>query len=101
MGEPLRRQGEQVGMDHAERWVALSDGGAGLEDWLRANFPRVEAVILDFYHAAEYLGEWAKVLHADAAEAKGVAAACRGFSTRPPSPAAGHSRRTSGAGRTG
>jgi hypothetical protein len=65
LGEPLRRQGEQVGMDRAERWVAISDGGAGLEDWLRANFPRVEAVILDFYHAAEYLGEWAKVLHPD------------------------------------
>jgi len=65
LGEPLRRQGAQVGMDRAERWVALSDGGAGLEDWLRTNFPRVEAVILDFYHAAEYLGEWAKVLHAD------------------------------------
>jgi hypothetical protein len=40
---------------------------------LRANFPRVEAVVLDFYHVAEYLGEWAKVLHADEAEARGVA----------------------------
>ena len=47
-------------MDRAERWVAISDGGAGIEDWLRANFPRVEAVILDFYHAAEHLGDWAK-----------------------------------------
>lgn len=65
LAQPLRNQGGQVGMDRAERWVAISDGGAGLEDWLRANFPRVDAVVLDFFHAAEYLGEWAKVLHPD------------------------------------
>jgi hypothetical protein len=57
---PLRRQAAQVGMDRAQRWIALSDGGAGLEDWLRVNFGRVEAVILDFYHASEYLGDLAK-----------------------------------------
>jgi hypothetical protein len=73
LGEPLRNQGGQVGMDRADRWVAISDGGAGIEDWLRSNFPRVEAVILDFYHAAEYLGEWSKVLHADESEAGRVA----------------------------
>jgi len=27
-------------MDRAERWIAISDGGAGLEDWLETNFPR-------------------------------------------------------------
>lgn len=58
--DPARRQGAQVGMDRAERWVALSDGGSGLEDWLRQTFPRVEAIILDFYHVAEYLGDLAK-----------------------------------------
>jgi hypothetical protein len=63
LGEPLRRQSAQVGMDRAERWIALSDGGSGLEDWVRVNFGRVEAVILDFYHAAEYLGGLAKALH--------------------------------------
>jgi hypothetical protein len=60
---PLRRQGGQVGMDRAQRWIALSDGGAGLEDFLRDNFGRVDVVILDFYHAAEYLGDLAKALH--------------------------------------
>jgi hypothetical protein len=30
LAAPGRRQGGQVGMDRAERWVALSDGGAGL-----------------------------------------------------------------------
>lgn len=60
---PLRHQGAQVGMDRAERWVAISDGGSGVEDWLADNFPRACAVILDFYHAAEHLCAWVKVLH--------------------------------------
>ena len=59
---PLRRQAHQVGMDQAERWVALSDGGSGLEDFLRENFPRVEAIILDFFHVTEYLGKLSKAL---------------------------------------
>jgi len=63
LGEPLRRQAAQVGMDRAERWIAISDGGSGLEDWLRTNFGRVDAVILDFYHATEYLGELGRALH--------------------------------------
>lgn len=62
MGPLLRRQGAQVGLDRAEVWVALCDGGAGLEDFVRENFPRVEAVILDFYHAAEYLAKLATAL---------------------------------------
>jgi hypothetical protein len=60
LAKPLRRQAAQVGMDRAQRWIALSDGGAGLEDWLGVNFGRVDAVILDFYHASEYLGDLAK-----------------------------------------
>lgn len=75
LGRSLRNQGAQVGMGRARRWVAISDGGAGIESWLREHFPRVEAVILDFYHAAEYLGEWAKALHPDEAEAERVASA--------------------------
>jgi hypothetical protein len=63
MGPLLRRQGAQVGLDRAEVWVAVTDGGAGLEDFVRSNFPRVEAVILDFYHAAEYLAKLAQALH--------------------------------------
>jgi hypothetical protein len=63
LGEPLRRQAAQVGMDRAERWIALSDAGAGVEDWLRVNFGRVDAVILDFYHVTEHLGDLARALH--------------------------------------
>ena len=63
MGPLLRHQGAQVGLDRADVWVALSDGGAGLEDLLQTNFPRVEAVILDFFHATEYVAKLAQSVH--------------------------------------
>lgn len=63
LAEPLRKQAAQVGLDQAERWIALCDAGAGLEDLLRVNFGRVEAVILDFYHAAEHLGDLGRALY--------------------------------------
>ena len=62
LGEPLRTQAAQVGMDRAERWIALSDAGAGVEDWLRVNFGRLDAVILDFFHAAGHLGDLGRAL---------------------------------------
>jgi hypothetical protein len=69
LAKPLRQQGAQVGMDAAERWIAISDGGNGLEEFLKVNFPRVDVVILDFYHAAEYLGKIAQAWHPTDAEA--------------------------------
>ena len=59
----MQRQATRVGIQQAQRWIALSDGGAGLEDLIRAHFGRVDAVILDFYHAAEHLGELARALY--------------------------------------
>ncbi len=58
--ERLRRVGAQVGMKAAQRWIALCDGGAGLEEAIRVNFPLVEVVILDFWHAAEHVHEFAQ-----------------------------------------
>jgi hypothetical protein len=66
LAEPMRRQAAQVGMDQAQRWIALSDAGAGVEDLVRVNFGRVEAVILDFYHATEHLGDLARALYPSA-----------------------------------
>ena len=61
LGVLLRKQAAQVGMERAEVWVALTDGGSGLEEFLRANFGRPDlVVILDFWHAAEYLAELAR-----------------------------------------
>jgi hypothetical protein len=56
LGSQLRRQAAQVGWDNAEQQIALSDGGNGLEEFFRKNFPRAEC-ILDFWHAAEHLTE--------------------------------------------
>ena len=63
LSPPLRRQAGQVGLDRAERIIAIADGGNGLEDFLRVNFPLVDAVILDFYHAAEWVAKLSKALH--------------------------------------
>lgn len=62
LGPQLRRQAAQVGLDDAEVWVGLSDGGAGLDEFLRVYFPRAE-LVLDFYHAAEHLNDLAKAWH--------------------------------------
>ncbi len=39
LAEALRRPGGQVGMDQTQRWVALSDGASGREDYLEKTFP--------------------------------------------------------------
>jgi hypothetical protein len=62
-GPLLRRPAGQVGMDRADRWIGLSDGGNGLEARLEENFPRVEVIILDFFHPAERLTGLARLLH--------------------------------------
>jgi hypothetical protein len=67
LGAQLRRQGAQVGMDRAEVWVALTDGGHGLEEFMGVHFPRAVCV-LDFYHAAEHVNDLAKALDPGAAE---------------------------------
>lgn len=64
LGPLMRRQAAHVGMEQAEVWVALTDGGAGLEEFMRMNFNRGDLVlILDFWHAASYLEELARALH--------------------------------------
>lgn len=75
LGPLLRRQAAQVGMEQAAVWVALTDGGTGLEAFLRQNFNRPDlVVILDFYHAASYLEELARaVFPADEAQAVALA----------------------------
>jgi hypothetical protein len=69
LGVLLRRQAGQLGMKNAEQWIGLSDGGNGLENFLKTNFPgpleygtELES-ILDFWHAADSLLKLAKTLH--------------------------------------
>jgi hypothetical protein len=69
VAEPLRHMAGRVGMNEARRWIAVCDGGSGLEDLLRRHFGRIDEVILDFYHASEHLGGFAKAWHGGDAEA--------------------------------
>jgi hypothetical protein len=64
LGLELRRQAAQVGWDQAEQQIALSDGGSGLENFIRKNFPLAEC-ILDFWHAADHLTELGLTLYSD------------------------------------
>ena len=68
LGLRLRRQAGQVGVARAEHWIGLSDGGNGLENFLRTNFPgplggAEITLILDFWHASDSLCQLAKALH--------------------------------------
>ena len=68
LGAQLRRQAGQVGMDRADQWIGLTDGGNGLDDFMRVYFPRA-TLILDFYHAAGHLADLAQAWSGDAATA--------------------------------
>jgi hypothetical protein len=67
LGLQMRRQAGQVGMEAAEQWIALTDGGNGLEDFMDVNFP-LAVRILDFRHASEYLADFAKAYRPAEAE---------------------------------
>jgi hypothetical protein len=69
-GPRRRRQAGQVGMDRAELWVALTEGGNGLAGFCPQNFNRPDLVlILDGDHPASYLEKLAKALPPTAAAA--------------------------------
>lgn len=66
LGLLLRKQAAQVGMEQAQQWIGISDGGSGLEDFVQKNFNRADLVlILDFWHPTGYLEDLARALHPD------------------------------------
>jgi hypothetical protein len=65
IGRQLRRECQAVDVSQAEVVVALTDGGNGLEDCLLdalGGLAREIVFILDFWHAADHLREFAKLL---------------------------------------
>ena len=70
LGMELRKQAGQVGMDQAQVWIGLTDGGSGLEEFVRRYFPRDPVLILDFWHASEYLTELGQLLYPADEEAR-------------------------------
>lgn len=63
-GRELRVECQQVGIERADLVIALTDGGAGLEDCLiehtLSGLAREEVLILDFFHAAEHVHDFAQ-----------------------------------------
>ena len=81
LGLQLRRQAAHVGMDEAEQWIALTDGGNGLEHFMDVNFPRA-VTILDFQHAAGYLADLAKLARPGSAGEEMLTAWCHAMKHR-------------------
>jgi len=75
LGAQLRRQAAQVGMEAAEQWIALSDGGNGLEAFFDVYFPRA-VKILDFQHVVGHLGALARLARPGPAGEKLLAGWC-------------------------
>jgi hypothetical protein len=64
LGILLRKEAMRRGLGCAQQIVFLGDGAAWVWECARLNFP--DAIqILDFYHAAEYVGELASALFGD------------------------------------
>lgn len=53
-----------LGLAKADQVIAITDGGNGLREALRRNFWDDLTCILDYYHAAKHLHDYAKGLHA-------------------------------------
>jgi hypothetical protein len=64
LAEQVRAQARAVGLKQVSDLIAVTDGGNGLEEALQRNLADNLTTILDWYHAAEHLGDFAKVWHA-------------------------------------
>ena len=60
VGAAAAQAGGPGGHGRRRAWIGLTDGGNGLENFLRTNFPRDPVVILDFWHAADHLADLAR-----------------------------------------
>jgi hypothetical protein len=75
LGLQMRRQGGQIGMNEADQWIALTDGGNGLENFMDVNFPG-STKILDFRHATDYVADFAKKFRSGPSGEKMLSAWC-------------------------
>jgi hypothetical protein len=63
LAEQVRAQTRAVGVQQVSELIAITDGGNGLEEALARNLADNLTTILDWYHAAEHLSDFAKVWH--------------------------------------
>jgi hypothetical protein len=80
LAEQVRSQARALGVRQVSDLIAVTDGGSGLEEALQRHLADDLTTILDWYHAAEHVCDFAAALHprdetarhAWADEAKGV-----------------------------
>lgn len=70
LAEQVRSQARAVGVTRVSDLIAVTDGGNGLEEALQRNLAENLPTILDWYHAAEHICDFAKVWHARDEEAQ-------------------------------
>lgn len=64
LAEQVRHQARALGIEQVSELIAVTDGGNGLEEALQRHLAEDLTTILDWYHAAEHLCDFAKVWHA-------------------------------------
>jgi hypothetical protein len=70
LAEQVRSQARALGLAQVSELIAITDGGNGLEEALQRHLAEDLTTILDWYHAAEHLCDFAKVWHAQDDEAR-------------------------------
>jgi hypothetical protein len=60
LAEQVRSQARALGLARVSALIAITDGGSGLEEALQRNLAEDLRTILDWYHAAEHLADFAK-----------------------------------------
>jgi hypothetical protein len=70
LAEQVRAQARALGITQVSDLIAVTDGGNGLEEALQRHLAEDLTTILDWYHAAEHLCDFAKVWHAHDDEAR-------------------------------
>lgn len=65
LAEQVRSQARALGVAQVSDLIAITDGGNGLEEALQRHLAEDLTTILDWYHAAEHLCDFAKVCYAD------------------------------------
>ena len=63
LAEQVRSQARALGVTQVSDLIAVTDGGNGLEEALQRHLADNLQTILDWYHAAEHLGDFAKAWH--------------------------------------
>src|SRR5438034_3574481 len=69
LAEQVRSQARALGIAQVSELIAVTDGGNGLEEALQRHLAEDLTTILDWYHAAQHLCDFAKVWHAQNDEA--------------------------------